>query len=330
MHPTRTRFSVALAGLATAAVLTGCAGTGGSDDSAASTSDVSVAQEPAPEGDLAGRYDAGDSGALSDEVASGGDSTSKDGSPGDEAPGAPDVGTPAVIATGTVSLEAEDVGRARFDIRKIVDQFSGTVSEQETSTGEKGEVVMARLVIRVPSARFAEAQAALEEVATLTGSSAGAEDVTTEVIDIEARVRAQRKSVERIESLLARAKSLQELVSIESQLAGRQAELDSLVARQKWLADQTSLSTLTVYVEQPREKAEKDDDESDSGFLSGLRDGWDSFVDGGGAVLTVIGFALPWLGLLLLLGLPFWLLLRRRGSRRPANPPVTPPTSPTA
>jgi hypothetical protein len=319
MHSTRTRpsrrLTAALAGLAAAAVLTGCAGSGGSDSSGPASAGMSVAEEPAaPDADMAGRYDDGGAvGALTaDEVG-----------PEDVAEGA-EVAGPAVISTGTVSLEAEDVGKARFDIRRIVDGLRGTITEQETTTGDEGEVTMARLVLRIPSASFAEAQAALEEVATLTGSTSGAEDVSGEVIDIEARVRAQRKSVDRIEALLAQADSLQQLVSIESQLANRQAELDSLVARQKWLADQTSLSTLTVYVEQPGEES-KEKSEEDGGFLGGLRDGWDSFVDGGGAVLSVLGFLLPWLGLLLLLGVPVWFAVRRRDRRS-----VTPPAPPVA
>lgn len=333
MHTTRTRFSLALAGLAAAAVLTGCAGSGDSGGSGeadlASSADMGTAEVPAaPDADMAQRYDGADSGAVSAEVApdelSGdvSDDVSDDVAAGGGEAERLDVATPAVISTGTVSLEAEDVGKARFDIRRIVDGFGGTVTEQETTTGDEGEVTTARLVIRVPSAKFTEAQAALEEVATLTGSTSGAEDVSSEVIDVDARVRAQRKSVERIEALLAQADSLQQVVSIESQLAGRQAELDSLVARQKWLSDQTSLSTLTVYVEQPDEDSSKDDEETAGGFLGGLRDGWDSFVDGGGAVLTVLGFLLPWLVLVALLTAPVWMLVRRRSARRPG--PATP------
>jgi hypothetical protein len=181
----------------------------------------------------------------------------------------------------------------------------------------------ARLVVRVLSASFDDATRDLEDVATLLSSSTTGEDVSTQVIDVDARIRAQRASVSRVEALLDQASNLQQVISIERQLANRQADLDSLVARQKHLADQTALSTITVAIEQPAEEEpkKKDDDEED-GFVGGLNDGWDSFVAGLVVALTVVGFLLPWLILVAALGLPLWLALRRRAGRRPTTPPA--------
>ena len=66
------------------------------------------------------------------------------------------------------------------------------------------------------------------------------------MIDTGVRVRAQEASLKRVELLLAEAKSLKDIIWIESQLTNRQAELDSLKSQQTWLKDQTSLSTITV------------------------------------------------------------------------------------
>lgn len=148
----------------------------------------------------------------------------------------------------------------------------------------------------------------------MVSSTYGSEDVTTEVIDVEARVRAQEKSVRRIEALLAEAENLRTLMAIESELSRRQAELDSLKSRQKWLADQTSMATITVYVERA-DDSDKDETEP-GGFLGGLQDGWDSFVGALTGTAVVLGFVVPWLALMMLFGGAAWLALRltrRRG-----------------
>ncbi|WP_377321059.1 DUF4349 domain-containing protein [Pimelobacter simplex] len=318
MKQTRSRLTLALAGAAAVVSLAACAGSGGESDSAdadgSSGGHAAVAAtRDAPE--------AGDLGTMSKQE------SAADADPAAGAPATPgqrdESTTPAVISTGTVSLEDEDVARTRLEVRKIVDRFRGTVSEQETVTGDKGEVASARLVLRVPADRFDEVVGALEGVATLTDSSTSSEDVTGEVVDVEARIRAQRKSVERIEALLARAETIEQVVAVETQLARRQADLDALVSRQKWLADQTGMSTISVYVEQPPKKdAGRDDDKG--GFLGGLERGWDSFVDGLGGAALVLGFALPWLIVLALLGAPLAWLLRRRAARRPAASPTPP------
>ena len=168
-----------------------------------------------------------------------------------------------------------------------------------------------------PSVSFDDVVRALEEVATPTGTTTNGQDVSAEVVDVAARIRAQRKSVSRIETLLARAETIEQIVAIESQLASRQADLDALESRQQWLADRTGMSTLSVYIEQPSDRDDHQDDEADD-FLSGLANGWDAFVDGARAVLVVVGFLVPWLVLLALLALPLRLVLRRR-TRGPAR-----------
>lgn len=222
----------------------------------------------------------------------------------------------AIISTGTVSLEADDVGDARFEVQKIIDRAGGTVVEQETTTDDDGGLDTARIVLRVPSEKFGETVDALEKVASLESSTTGSDDVTTEVIDVDARIRAQEKSVRRIEALLARAATLRDIISIESDLSQRQADLDSLKSRQQWLEDQTSRSTITVHLERT-DADENEEEETADGFLGGLRAGWDSFVDGVAAALTVVGFVLPWTIALAVILVPALLWLRASRRRRP-------------
>jgi hypothetical protein len=224
----------------------------------------------------------------------------------------------SVISTGMVSLLGADVAQARFDVQKIVDAHSGEIAEEKTQTDEDGAVSRSRLVVRIPVAQFDEAMEELEAVARLESSSRSSEDVTTEVIDTEVRIRAQSKSLERVEVLLARATSIRDIVAIEAQLTRRQAELDSLKARQAYLADQTSMSTITVFLQEippkqeKQEKAEKDE----SGFLAGLSAGWSgmkSFLVG---AATVVGAVLPFAVMFVILGVPLWLVARSRRAAR--------------
>jgi hypothetical protein len=228
----------------------------------------------------------------------------------------------AIVSSGTVSLTSKDVGAARRDVQRIVDAQGGEVTEEDTETDDEGETSYARMVLRVPSSAFDEAMQALEDVAVLRSSNRGSEDVTTQVIDTGVRVRAQEASLKRVELLLARAKTLKDIIWIESQLTNRQAELDSLKSQQTWLKDQTSLSTITVDITAKHDaKAEEPDDEP-AGFLTGLEEGLDALAGTALVVATVVGALLPFAVVLLVLGVPAWLLLRRR--RTPAAQPAAP------
>lgn len=221
----------------------------------------------------------------------------------------------AVISTATVSLLADDVAVTRRDVQRIIDGRRGLVTEEDTDTDEDGVVAYTRLVVRVPSSVFDETLEALEQSAELRSSQRASEDVTTQVIDTEVRVRAQRKSLARVEQLLGEADTLKDVIWIESQLTQRQAELDSLESRQAYLADQTSLSTITVDIERTPEEKEERSDEA-GGFLGGLESGWSALSASAAALATVVGALLPFAVVGAVLGAPVWLLVRRSARRR--------------
>lgn len=219
----------------------------------------------------------------------------------------------AIISTGNVRLHSDDVEQTVFDVVALVDEYGGQVTDRETGTDDEGEVRRARLVLRIPAGRYSQAFADLEKVADLVSSGSSSEDVTTQVIDVDARIRAQRRSLDRVEVLLDRADSIRDIVAIEAQLTRRQADLDSLVKRQASLRDQTSMSTVTVSIDRTAPKKEKDDDRA--GFLAGLSDGWRALAGFAVVLVTVAGVLLPWALAALLVGWPLWLLGRRLGLR---------------
>jgi hypothetical protein len=299
------RVNTGLAAAATAALLTlsACGGSG-SDSVARSSADMAQTDmngiEHAPEAPApAGADNAYDASTVAE-------GSAKETNTKADAP------TVAVISTGQVSLVADDVTKARREVQQVIDTYLGTISEEEATTNDDGVAESTRIVIRVPSKHFAKAMTDLEGVADLRSSTSNAEDVTTKVIDNDVRLRAQEKSLERIEALLASAKNLNEVIAIESQLARRQADYDSLKSTQAWLKDQTTLSTITLNIQLTEDHPKKD--KAETGFIGGLDRGWGGLVAALVGLGTLLGLVLPFAALIALLGVPLWLLLR--GVRR--------------
>lgn len=225
-----------------------------------------------------------------------------------------------VISTGNVALRADDVAEARFEVLEVVDRYGGEVAEEETATDDDGEPTRSRMVLRVPSDRFTDAVEGLKGAADLVSASTSNEDVTTKVLDVDIRVRVQRRSIRRIELLLDRAESIRDIVAIEAQLSRRQAALASLEKQQAYLADQTAMATLTVSIQRTPEREPRAEADA-AGFLAGLSAGWDGLVTVAVGGATVAGALLPFAAAGLLLGLPTLLLVRRvRRLRRTGRP----------
>ncbi len=298
-----------MAALAAAALLSLTACSGGSDSASTETALVAgggAGDTAAEAPDASAAYDAG-----------GGASKAAP-----EARNAVDlVEQQAVIRNGAVSLRSDDVGKTRFDVQALVDQHNGTIADDKTETDRTGKALRARMVLRVPSADFDEVMSALGngELAELASTTSTAEDVTTQVIDVDARIKAQQASVDRVRQLLARAESIRDIMAIESELSNRQAQLDSLTQQQAYLKDQTSLATIKVSIERKPDPVVKKKHEDKTGFLAGLGAGWDGLRHAVVAALTVVGALLPFAVVALLLGVPVWLLVRRL-RRSPAAP----------
>jgi hypothetical protein len=224
----------------------------------------------------------------------------------------------SVIATGSLSLTTAHLDDRRRDAISRVTGLGGHVDDEQSRSDGHGRLDRVDLTLRVPSTSFEKALDALGELGTVRHRQQSVEDVTTKVIDINARVKAQAASVASFERLLARATTIAEIMSVESQLSSRQADLDSLKQQQKWLSDQTSMSTIQLSMSRPpkHEPAQ----ETRAGFLGGLEGGWHALGATVVVVGTAVGAVLPFVTVLALVGVPVWLLLRRRRTPEAAVP----------
>jgi hypothetical protein len=216
------------------------------------------------------------------------------------------VQTRAVISTGKVELETEDLVEARSQIDRLLGRFGGFVAREETSNDEEGRTARSTLQLRVPSQHFETLMGSFGELAEVLHAGRETDDVTTEVIDVDSRIRTQEVSLERLRTFLGRATKVPDMIRLESEIARREADLASLRAQQDFLADQTSLATVTIRMSLPREQAEEDEDPlEDAGFLTGLRNGWDALSDVAVVAATAAGALLPFAVVLGLVLVPF-------------------------
>jgi hypothetical protein len=302
--PSWRRAACALAvGLLAALVTAGC---GSSSDNAGSTAGAEqrAPQQPAEAGGAADQK-------APDDAAQGGGNTparAPDKLPPDER---------SIIYTGTITVRADDVNTAADSAISAARTAGGLVGGDNRSvTDTRAE---ARVTLRVPADRFTSVVNELAKFGKELSREIKTEDVTEQVVDVTSRVATAQASVDRVRALLARATTLGEIVSLESEVAKREAELESLKARLNKLASLAAMSTITaVFVNEtptPRE-----DPEDPSGFIAGLKGGWESFTDSLQVLLTVFGALLPWF---VAIGLPALLVvafLRRSAARRHAAP----------
>lgn len=231
--------------------------------------------------------------------------------------------TRALIKTGSVNLRTKDVGQVLVDITGIIAAHRGEVASESTTTNDEGREQRSQLQLRVPVTEFEATLTELGDLGTSADKRSDTEDVTTQVVDVDARVQSARDAVESLNRLYVRATTLGQVITLEREISQRQADLESLLAQQKALADQTTMSTIAVSVSRTPDKQtepkQRDDDQA--GFVTGIKQGWDGLLTFVVAAGHALGVALPLGSLLALLALLGWVVVRRRPQHQPHREP---------
>ncbi|EUA89191.1 hypothetical protein I551_4359 [Mycobacterium ulcerans str. Harvey] len=100
--------------------------------------------------------------------------------------------------------------------------------------------------MRIPADKLDGVLADAKNLGEVESMSIGHTDVTSQRVDLDARIEALQTSVNRLRELMGRAGSVADLLAAESSLTERQAELDSLRAQRTTLGDEISYATINV------------------------------------------------------------------------------------
>jgi len=222
----------------------------------------------------------------------------------------------AVVRTGEVWLTSPHLAQVRAAVDDLLRRVGGRVDDEHTTNDSRGRTRRSTLVLRVPAARFDAAKQSLERLGTLKSATESAEDVTTQVIDTAERVQTLQNSLDRLQRFQRRARDVGDLIRYEDEITQRQSELQSLTAQRDYLADRTTMATITVQLSTPAAYVAPRRPLDRAGFVAGLTSGWHALVGLVVVALTVLGALLPFLVVGLLLGVPVWVAVRRLLRRR--------------
>jgi hypothetical protein len=227
-----------------------------------------------------------------------------------------------VIYTASMTVRAQDVPAAAQQAKQVVIAAGGHLAKEESTSAERTRA-SALLEFKIPPARYPEVLGSLgKDLGRQLRLEQGTQDVTLQVADVDSRLKSAQQALDSLRTLLKKADTIGQVLQVEREIAGREADLESLQAQQKELAAQVGLATLTLRLVGPTAEV-PDSSEEPAGFLGGLKSGWDSLVAFLKVLLTALGTVLPWLIVVAPVTLLAIVLLRRR---RPRPQPAAPAT----
>lgn len=155
-----------------------------------------------------------------------------------------------LIRNGRLHFRTKEVKNTKAEIEKQVKALNGYINNE--SQNNYDNALSYEQTIRVPAANF---DALIEKIEALAqhvdNRSINTDDVTEEFIDVETRLTTKKDLEKRYRELLAKGRTVEELLSIERELSNVRGEIESMEGRLNYLKNQVSFSTLVVtYYEQ--------------------------------------------------------------------------------
>ena len=183
-----------------------------------------------------------------------------------------------IIYTANLTLESKDYDAARAALDEALADADGYMesSNESTYTGSSRSL---SLTLRFPQEHYASFLAAAAQAGNLVNRSEQAEDVTSQYVDLEARLANLKAQRTRLQELQASADNLSDLLEIESSLSDVQYQLESYQSQLDWYSDQ--VECCTVYISLDEVQTYTPVDESFvSRLQNALLDGWANFTGG--------------------------------------------------
>ena len=153
-----------------------------------------------------------------------------------------------LIRTGDARIKVESVDTAIVRLQELVRRVGGYVANSSAQAGEN-ELRQATLELKIPSARFAEVEVGLNTLGKVEFVNVNTQDVGEEFVDVTARMENARRLEQRLIQLLAtRTGKLEEVLSVERELARVRETIERYEGRLRYLRTRADISSLTVTV----------------------------------------------------------------------------------
>lgn len=211
-----------------------------------------------------------------------------------------------IIKTGSLSYEVKNLSETEEKIAAWLEGFGGYIADTWSNRNNMN------VTVKVPSSSFEDAMNSTGDFGELLSRSISTEDVSENYYDLETRLETRKILQKKLESYLAGAKSISDLLEIERQLNDVTSELESMEKQFRRLSNQIDFSTISISCRLPANTTEAGFETPD--FLQGLKDfGYNALqflCNFGLGILYIILVGVP---SVLLIALLYWLCFGKIG-----------------
>ena len=217
-----------------------------------------------------------------------------------------------LIYRGNLEMETTAFEDAIADLQALVERCGGHVQSSNLSHSGS-DYRYAEYVVRIPAEQYRAFFTTAGKLCHVTWQNEETEDVSRVYYDTAGRLKTQKTKLERLQTLLEQAKTMEDMITLESAISETEYAIDALSGELQQYDDLVDYSTVTIGLQEVyqlssvAEPAENFGDRLVTAFQAGIR----NFVELIGNL--TVGLAYAWIWILFAIGiLVVAFVLRRR------------------
>ncbi|MGF1538388.1 MAG: DUF4349 domain-containing protein [Elainellaceae cyanobacterium] len=156
---------------------------------------------------------------------------------------------PQLAKDASITLRVDAVAEGIDQAVAIARQQQGDILTLEDSTPDSGAQQQAFLRVRVPQSRLEATLDALADLGTVQQRQITAEDVSTQLVDLDARLRNLRKTEELLLGIMERSGEVADVLKVAQEVSNVRASIEQIDAQLQQLSNRVSYSTVSIRLE---------------------------------------------------------------------------------
>lgn len=221
----------------------------------------------------------------------------------------PDVATAAdrlknakLIYTGNLNVETTKFDETSANLTALVNRLGGYLEYMAVNSYGSDGLRYADYTIRIPKAQFQTFFQQIGDFCHVLHQTQGQENISESYYDTESRLATQQTKLQRLQDLLARAETIEDMISIESAISEAELAIEQLTGTKRQYDSLIDFSTITLSLSEVTRLSNIEEPAGEfwsrlgKSFVSGLG----SFVNWIGDLILALAYSWTWLLLLVL------------------------------
>lgn len=235
-----------------------------------------------------------------------------------------------IIREANIDLQTENYAEDMENLKALVAEFGGFITSSEENGSDAysdrygGTNRWCYLTIRVPSGQLDAFIERFNEIGIVTFTAVNETDVTAQYNDTDRRLESYKKQYERVQEMMDMAGSVEDLISIESELSRLEMQIEDAQGSLNYWDSRVNMSTVHVSVNEVRRATPVTENPTlGERMAESLSENWYYFVEGCKDTLVNVYGSIPyivtWVVVLSAAGGILLLIIRRIRKKKTRN-----------